>query len=214
MNITEEMIAEAIEYGVNRKDAERGYYISISGYGNGATHIQRIDVMDAFQSDWEAAKKAEADGIPIIRDMLLPEEHTAPYIDTVENRFLLKPLIKEKTETPAHLSYEEVKAKTLGVKNTVEQIERLIRSAPDMEQITLLNTDNGLSIMLQTCDCGYDYSIYDHSGIIDGGQLDDPALTMAQAFFALLDEIEGQSAVLKLIDYDDILDNGIRIFED
>ena len=92
--ITEELIQEAIKYGVKRTDAERGYYICCcSDYGNGATHIQKIDEMDIFLSDWQAALQAEKDGIKIIRDLLLPIEHDAPYIDNPTNRLLLQPFV-------------------------------------------------------------------------------------------------------------------------
>ena len=60
-----------------------------SDYGNGATHIERLDIMGVFDSDAEAAEQAEKDGIKIIHDIELPEEHVAYYIDTPENRELL-----------------------------------------------------------------------------------------------------------------------------
>lgn len=162
--ITEEMIQEAMAYDVARKDAERGFYISISDYGNGATHIQRIDVMDVFASDWEAAAQAESYGIKIIRDMLLPEEHIAPYIDTPDNRFLLKPLeeiakrtmVEDKQKfiaqlfeknfsdpkdnnTMIPLSYADIQAKAQGIpENDCQRIEEIIKDAPDTEQIAFV----------------------------------------------------------------------------
>lgn len=93
-NITAEMIKEAIEDGWREEDARRGYGIFTSDYGNGATHIERIDMMMAFDSDSEAAEKAENDGIKIIHDIELPEEHKAYYIDTPNNRKLLASIIK------------------------------------------------------------------------------------------------------------------------
>lgn len=53
--ITEEQVQEAIAYGISEKDARRGYYIACSTYGNGATHIERIDYMNVFYTDKEAA---------------------------------------------------------------------------------------------------------------------------------------------------------------
>lgn len=90
--ITDNMIKEAIEAGWSEEDAHRGYSIFESDFGNGATHIERIDEMDVFESDDEAAKQAEKDGIKIIRDMKFSEEHYANYIDTLKNRELLKDL--------------------------------------------------------------------------------------------------------------------------
>lgn len=90
--ITEEMIKEAVKKGWKEEDARRGYSVFTSDYGNGATHIERIDDMDAFESDAEAVEQAERDGIKIIHDIELPEEHQAAYIDIPENRELLKDL--------------------------------------------------------------------------------------------------------------------------
>lgn len=91
-NITEKMIKEAIEDGFLEEDARRGYGVFTSDYGNGATHIERLDIMGAFESDREAAEQAEKDGFKIIHDINLPEEHQASYIDTPENRELLSSL--------------------------------------------------------------------------------------------------------------------------
>lgn len=93
-NITEDNILNAIENGWNEEDARRGYAICMSDYGNGAEHIEKIDIMDVFEDDEEAAEQAEKDGIKIIHDIELPEEHQAAYIDTPENRELLKSLIE------------------------------------------------------------------------------------------------------------------------
>lgn len=88
--ITEEMIMVAIDNGWSRNDAENGYAIFTSDYGNGAEHIQKIDSMDVFEDDDEAAAQAEKDGIKIIHDMKFSEENMAAYIDTPENRKLLE----------------------------------------------------------------------------------------------------------------------------
>ena len=90
--ITEEMILDAIEDGWAREDAEKGYAILTSDYGNGAEHIQKIDFMNVFEDDAEAAEQAERDGIKIIHDMKSDDENSAAYIDTPENRELLKDL--------------------------------------------------------------------------------------------------------------------------
>ena len=90
--ITEEMIMDAMDNGWTREDAERGYAIFTSDYGNGAEHIQKLDDMDVFEDDEEAAKQAEKDGIKLIHDMKFDGENTADYIDTPENRELLKDL--------------------------------------------------------------------------------------------------------------------------
>ena len=90
--ITEELISEAMKSGFTREDAERGYGIFTSDYGNGAEHIQRLDCMMVFETDGEAAEQAEKDGIKIIHDMKFDDENSAAYIDTPENRKLLASL--------------------------------------------------------------------------------------------------------------------------
>lgn len=91
--ITSDIIKEAIKEGFTEEDANRGYGVFTSDYGNGATHIERIDIMEVFESDAEAAEQAEKDGIKIIHDIELPEEHQAAYIDTPENRELLANIV-------------------------------------------------------------------------------------------------------------------------
>lgn len=91
--ITKGMVNEAIKNGFSREDAERGYGIFTSDYGNGAEHIERLDCMMVFESDGEAAKQAEKDGIRIIHDMEFDDENSAAYIDTPENRKLLASLV-------------------------------------------------------------------------------------------------------------------------
>ena len=90
--ITEEMVAEAMRHGWTEKDAKRGYAVFVSDYGNGAEHIEKIDEMDVFADDAEAAEQAEKDGIKIIRDMKFIGEDYGLYLDTPENRELLKDL--------------------------------------------------------------------------------------------------------------------------
>ena len=220
--ITEELIQEAIKYGVKRTDAERGYYICCcSDYGNGATHIQKIDEMDIFLSDWQAAFQAEKDGIKIIRDLIFPIEHDAPYIDNPTNRLLLQPfvigkvvpaqprLMTDPTPLPhldemveTTLTYAEVNE--MLKEDICGDIEALIEGSPDNEQIGLMIKDGDIRYLsIQTCDDGYEYTFYDEAfNSQDGGQLDMPELSMAQAIFELLEDIDAQYAPLELYDYD------------
>ena len=62
--ITKGMVNEAIKNGFSREDAERGYGIFTSDYGNGAEHIERLDCMMVFESDGKAAEQAEKDFSP------------------------------------------------------------------------------------------------------------------------------------------------------
>ena len=92
--ITKEMVRDAMESGWNEADARRGYAIFTNEFGNGAEHIERIHEMGAFESDEEAAMQAEKDGVLLIHDMEFDECDFQYYIDTPENRELLKKLAK------------------------------------------------------------------------------------------------------------------------
>lgn len=84
--ITEEMVAEAMENGWSEEDARRGYGIFVSNDGIGAEHIEKIDEMDVFDSDIDAALQAQNDGIKILWDVQLG----LCWLDTPEIRELLK----------------------------------------------------------------------------------------------------------------------------
>ena len=92
--ITEEMVKNAMKSGWNEIDARRGYAIFTNEFGNGAEHIERIDEMNVFESDEEAAVQAEKDEILLIHDMEFDDCDFQYYIDTPENRELLKELAK------------------------------------------------------------------------------------------------------------------------
>ena len=91
-DVTDEMVEEAVADGWSEEDAKRGYGVFSSNFGNGATHVEKLDCMNIFDSDDDAAKQAEKDGMKIIRDLELPERDKAHYLDTPENRALLDPL--------------------------------------------------------------------------------------------------------------------------
>ena len=73
-------------YGV--ESIEKGYTICVSDYSDStipnAYCIQRIDEVPVFDSDWDACRSAEKDGIKFINDVDGLEK--GYYIDTVENR--------------------------------------------------------------------------------------------------------------------------------
>lgn len=92
VKITQSMIDRALDEGYSLVEAQRGYVVATSDYGNGATHIEKIDCMDAFGDDEEAARQAEKDGYKIIKDISLPQDEQAAYLDTPQNRELLKSL--------------------------------------------------------------------------------------------------------------------------
>lgn len=62
-------------------------------------------------------------------------------------------------------------------------------------------------LVLQTCDDGYDYTMYDnHYKEIDGGQLDMPELSMLEARDIILKDFDLKHHDLVVEDYDDILE--------
>lgn len=102
IQITEEMIAKAIEWGWTREEASKGYGIfSNPSVMNGAEHIERIDDMGIFNSDFDAAEYAEeVHGVKIIHDLpectCINDDDNAPFIDTIENCKIIKQYIKDR----------------------------------------------------------------------------------------------------------------------
>lgn len=77
------------DYG---KEALRGYGIFSGGSEPEALHICRIDELDIYDSDIEAARQAAKDGIKIIPYREQPKQGDLKYyrfIDTEENRKIL-----------------------------------------------------------------------------------------------------------------------------
>ena len=82
--VKESIIEDWGEYGL------RGYWICISP-DTETLHIQKIDELNIYNSDLEAAKQAEKDGIKLIHDIDIPKEQVLydykdTFIDTPENR--------------------------------------------------------------------------------------------------------------------------------
>lgn len=88
--VTEEMWQRGLASGYKPEDLIKGYIVeSDKEKAYGAPFIKRIEVLDKFQSDEEAARYAEEhDGIKIIRDLTFKEGDPgfAYYIDTYGNR--------------------------------------------------------------------------------------------------------------------------------
>ena len=107
--VTEEMKEYAIDSGWSPEQVEKGYSIFTSNdVGNGATHIQRIDLLMKFDSDDEAAKYAEeVDGVKLIHDIQFEpvDPNYANYVDTPENRKLLYDIICENVKTKVSILY-------------------------------------------------------------------------------------------------------------
>lgn len=94
--VTEEVVKELVEEGWSEQEIRRGYSVFTSDCGNGALHIERLDIVGRFDTDEEAAEQAEKDGHSIIRNVKFNDpEDEAFYLDTPANRELLKGLYTE-----------------------------------------------------------------------------------------------------------------------
>ena len=79
--ITGKMYWRALQDGWSDSEINAGYVVC--DHGNGNLHIERIDVLGRFESDWEAAEYAQKnDHIKLLaeKDLLYP------YLDTEKNR--------------------------------------------------------------------------------------------------------------------------------
>lgn len=74
---------------------KHGYFVCVSDTSDtiipNALHIELDGDQMLFESDYEAAKAAERDGIPIIHDIEGCEDWT--YVDTKENRILIQQML-------------------------------------------------------------------------------------------------------------------------
>jgi hypothetical protein len=88
--VTREMAKEAMKKGWTYEEATKGYAVASSeDIMGGALHIQRIDELNAFDSDDEAAEYAEkSNGVKVIHDLpdYISENDRANFIDTPDNR--------------------------------------------------------------------------------------------------------------------------------
>lgn len=99
--LNREKFKEALADGWTNEQLKAGYDIAVSDYMGGAKHIEKIDVIDLFDSDKDAAEYAEEhDKVKIIKD--LPDfinkesDDFGYFIDTPENVRVIKNYIKEK----------------------------------------------------------------------------------------------------------------------
>lgn len=105
-NLSEEKIKEGFE-NWDLDESLKGYGIFTSDFVDGATHIERIDEMEIFESDYEASLQAEKDGIKIIKDLPKNWEFSdVAFIDTKENREKIKKYLnKEKVDNKMKNEY-------------------------------------------------------------------------------------------------------------
>lgn len=128
---------EALEAGWTNEQLKAGYEIFESDFMGGAKHIEKIDVIDLFDSDSDAAEYAEEhDKVKIIKD--LPDfinedsDDFGYFVDTPENIKVIKNYLKEKYD------YDWVrKIKAVNKTKLTEYLENLINKENRGKILTL-----------------------------------------------------------------------------
>lgn len=81
-----------------------------------------------------------------------------------------------------------------------------------MDEQTAWKVGQNHYLALQTSEDGYDYTLYDENfNEIDGGQLDDPELSMKEARKGILNGFRLGRKDLETIDYDDLLEKAEQV---
>ena len=115
-----------------------------------------------------------------------------------------------------HYAIEDIGIEAEKVSNVSVDI---LESFMDEQMAWKVGKDHYL--ILQTCDDGWDYTLYDKSfKEIDGGQLDMPELSMQEARSEILKDFQLEKRDLMVVDYDEIVEraeaveqNAVLIFE-
>ena len=119
-----------------------------------------------------------------------------------------KPLTPEQEKAYALIPSPQNHLET--VEKTEEQnlnhIDGILNNLPTEE--AAVSIDGGsLYLSVQTCDSGYDYTFFNGAfEELDGGQLDNPELSMAQAVYELLADEGWEQAKLEALDYDFLME--------
>lgn len=96
------------------------------------------------------------------------------------------------------------------VEKTEEQnynhIDGILNNLPTEEAAISIDSDS-LYLAIQTCDSGYDYTFFNGAfEELDGGQLDNPEHSMAQAVYELISDEGWEQAKLEAMDYDFLME--------
>lgn len=119
-----------------------------------------------------------------------------------------KPLTPEQEKAYALIPSPQNHLET--VEKTEEQnlnhIDGILNNLPTEE--AAVSIDGGsLYLSVQTCDSGYDYTFFNGAfEELDGGQLDNPELSMAQAVYELLADEGWEQSKLEALDYDFLME--------
>ena len=112
--------------------------------------------------------------------------------------------IKDYALTPSPQNHLETVEKT--EEQNYNQIDGILNNLPTDE--AAISIDGGsLYLAVQTCDSGYDYTFFNQEyEELDGGQLDNPEFSMAQAIYELLSDEGWEQAKLEATDYDTLME--------
>ena len=112
--------------------------------------------------------------------------------------------IKDYALTPSPQNHLETVEKT--EEQNYNQIDGILNNLPADE--AAISIDGGsLYLAVQTCDSGYDYTFFNQEfEELDGGQLDNPEFSMAQAIYELLSDEGWEQAKLEATDYDTLME--------
>ncbi len=67
-------------------------------------------------------------------------------------------------------------------------------------------------LAVQTCDDGYDYSLFDDNYVeIDGGQVDNPDMTMTEVRQDILESLNLAHRELRAMVYEDVMDQAFEV---
>lgn len=119
----------------------KGYGVFIANgseyYIPGAEHIERIDEVNKFEDDYEAAIQAEKDGIKLINNT--PFIPNRVYIDTPENRDIIEKALEK---YPEYKQWGENKANNITIKEIISA-NRLKDSSSNIIDFQIhVETDN------------------------------------------------------------------------
>ena len=112
--------------------------------------------------------------------------------------------IKDYTLMPSPQNHLETVEKT--EEQNYNQIDGILNNLPADEAAISID-DGSLYLAVQTCDSGYDYTFFNQEfEELDGGQLDNPEFSMAQAIYELLSDEGWEQAKLEATDYDTLME--------
>lgn len=112
--------------------------------------------------------------------------------------------IKDYTLMPSPQNHLETVEKT--EEQNYNQIDGILNNLPADEAAISID-GSSLYLAVQTCDSGYDYTFFNQEfEELDGGQLDNPEFSMAQAIHELLSDEGWEQAKLEATDYDTLME--------